>query len=74
MVTRPRKKPHSMKPVSPVELARREWCRRNFLLAGIKKNLELISTELNLAPNHYDPDTLIGLNNSDGRSKGLNIT
>jgi len=73
MATKPRK---IRKVVSDVELARREWCKRNFLLAGLLKNVELIATELRLPSGNFtiELEALKTANNNWGISRGLKIS
>lgn len=67
---------YGKKKVSTVELARREWCKRNFLIAGLIKNVELIADELKVPSGNFtiELNQLRDANNRDGRAKGLNIS
>lgn len=68
----PRKK---AKPVSDKELARKEWCSRNFRINGIVASIYSICSELGIPYDTADLKAYLTVhNNRDGRAKGLNIT
>jgi hypothetical protein len=68
------KLPKKRRIVSDIELARREWCRRNFLLKGLQSQLINISAELSHVPDCSGINKAIAINNRWGVSKGLKIS
>jgi len=69
-------KPRKVKRVvSPIELARREWCSRNFRIAGLLANIDQIASELRVDAGRYKAsvEVLRDFNNSWGKAQGIKI-